>query len=131
MFNTMASSTYGRKLNPYRRNREHLGVKGIRQTVVITNNPSTIDEKQLLVIRAPNLGPLDLIVPGTARLAFKITLDSTVPNRTVVQNLGRAIIKKTTVRISGNEILSIDDCDVYHCYLDLWRTPQERAKGHY
>jgi hypothetical protein len=127
----MASSTYGRKLNPYRRLREPLGVKGIRQTVTITNNPSTIDQNQQLLVRFPNLGPHDLIVPGTARLAFKIALDSTDPNRTVVQNLGRAIIKKTTVRISGNEILSIDDCDVYHCYHDLWRTPQERANGHY
>ena len=89
----MASSTYGRTLNPYRRLREPLGVKGSRQSVIITNNPSTIDQNQQLLVRFPNLGPHDLIVPGTARLAFKIALDSTDPNRTAVQNLGRAFIK--------------------------------------
>ena len=49
-------STYGTKLNPFRKLREPLGVKGIRQSVVITNNPSTIDQNQQLLVRFPNLG---------------------------------------------------------------------------
>ena len=127
----MAHSTYGRKLNPYRRLREPLGVKGIRQTVVITNNPSTIDQNQQLLVRFPNLGASDVIVPGTTRLAFQIRLDSTDANRLVVNNLGRAIVKKTTIRISGNEVMSIDDSDVFGCYADLWKTDNERANSQY
>ena len=49
---------------------------------------------------------------GTARLAFKIGLDNEDTNRTVVQNLGHAIVKKTTINISGNEVMPIDDSDV-------------------
>ena len=90
-----SSSKFGRKLNPYRCLRELLGVKGVRQSVVITNNPSTIDQNKQLLVRFPNLGEHDVIVPGTARLAFRITLNSEDANRTVVQNLGRAIVKKT------------------------------------
>ena len=60
----MASSKFGRKLNPYRYLREPLGVKGVRQSVVITHNPSTIDQNQQLLIRFPNLGKDDVIVPG-------------------------------------------------------------------
>ena len=90
-----SSSKFGRKPNPYRCLREPLGVKGVRQSVVITNNPSTIDQNQQLPVRFPNLGAHDAIVPGTARLAFKITLNSEDANRTVVQNLGRTIVKKT------------------------------------
>ena len=71
------------------------------------------------------------IVPGTARLAFTITLNSEDANRTVVQNLGRAIVKKLTIKISGNEVMSIDDSDVFHFYNDLWKTAPERANGHY
>ncbi|MEW8525343.1 MAG: hypothetical protein AB2552_20055 [Candidatus Thiodiazotropha endolucinida] len=127
----MSSSSFGRKLNPYRRLREPLGTKGVRQSVTITNNPSTIDENQQLLVRFPNLGAHDVIVPGTARLAFKITLTSDDANRTLVQNIGRAIVKKTTVKISGNEVMSIDDSDVYHCYMDLWKTAHERENGHY
>ena len=125
------SSSFGRSLNPFRSLRNPLGVKGIRQSVVVTNNPSTIDANQQLLVRFPNLGVNDVIVPGTARLAFTISLTSTDANRTVVQNLGRAVVKKVTIKISGNELLSIDDADVYGVYADLWRTPQERANMAY
>ena len=124
-------ASYGRKLNPYRRLKEPLGVKGVRQSVVITNNPSTIDQNQPLLVRFPNLGANDVIAPGTVRLAFTISLNSTNASRTVVRNLGRAIVKKTTIRISRNEVMSVDDCDVFHIYLDLWKTTRERNNAHY
>jgi len=127
----MALSVYGRKLNPYRRLRDPLGVKAMRQSVVVTNNPSTIGPNQQLLIRFPNLGDNDVIVPGSARLAFNITLASTEINRTLVQNIGRAIVKKITIRISGQEIMSIDNSDVYYCYHDLWKTGRERDSAHY
>ena len=127
----MASSTYGRQLNPYRRLRDPLGVKGVRQSVVVTNNPSTIDQNQQLLVRFPNLGAHDVVVPGTARLAFTVSLTSTDANRTIVKNIGRAVVKQTTIKISGNEVLSIDDSDFLHCYQDLWKTAQERSNSQY
>ena len=127
----MAASRFGRKLNPYRSLREPLGVKGVRQSVVITNNPSSIAQNQQLLVQFPNLGKDDVIGPGTARLAFTITLASEGANRTLVQNLGCAILKKLTIKISGNEVMSIDDSDVFHCYNDLSKTAPERANGHY
>ena len=127
----MASSAFGRKLNPYRRLRDPLGVKATRQTVVVTNNPATVDQNQQLLVRFPNLGADDVIVPGTARLAFTISLSSTDANRTLVQNIGRAICKRVTIRFSGNEIMPIDDSDVYYCYQDLWKTAFERENSQY
>jgi hypothetical protein len=76
-------SAYGAKLNPYRRIREPRGVKGVRQSVVITNNPSTIDQNQQLLVRFPNLSSNDVIVPGTCKLAFEIDIDSTDKNSTL------------------------------------------------
>ena len=40
-------------------------------------------------------------------------------------------MKKLTIKISGNEVMSIDDSDVFHCYNDLWKTAPEKANGHY
>ena len=125
-------STYGRKMDPYRKIREPRGMKGIRQSVVVTNNPSTIDQNQQLLVRFPNLSSNDVIVPGTVRLAFEIEIKSSSDtNATVYQNLGRAIVKKTTIRISGNEVMSIDDSDIYHCYVDLWKSPTVRVNMAY
>ena len=127
----MASSAYGNKLNPYRRLRDPLGVKAVRQSVVVTNNPATIDQSQQLLVRFPDLGGSDVVVPGSARLAFTISLTSIDANRTLVQNIGRAAVKKLTIKVSGNEVMSIDDSDVYYCYQDLWKTARERENAQY
>ena len=80
--------------------------------------------------RFPNLGSDDVIVPGMANLSFNIKLSCTVdPNRTLVSNIGRAIIKKLAVKFEGNEILSIDDYDIFTCYWDLWKTKSEKRNA--
>lgn len=107
---------YGKKLNPERSLRTPRGVKGSRQKVIVTHNPSEIDQNQLLLVRFPNLGSDDVIIPGTAKLSFSIDLTSTADSkRTLVNNLGRAIVKKLAVKFEGNEILSVDDFDIFGC----------------
>ena len=60
-------------------------------------------------------------------LRFNIELTSTVDaNRTLVSNIGRAIVKKLVVKFEGNEIMSANDFDVFACYRDLWKTKSEK-----
>ena len=55
-----------------------------------------------------------------ANLNFNTELTSAVDaNRTLVSNIGRAIIKKLAVNFEGNEIMSVDDFNVLACYRDL------------
>ena len=121
-------TTYGEKLNPYRKLIEPRNVKRIRQSIVIANNPNTIDQNQQLLVRFPDLSNNDVIVPRRICLAFEIEIKSTDAISTIYQNIGRSIIKK---RFSGNEVMSIDDNDIYHCYSDLWRCPTERSNMAY
>ena len=46
--------------------------------------------------------------------------------RTLASNVGRAIIKKLAVKFEGNEILSIDNFDIFSCYRDLWKRGWKR-----
>ena len=120
---------YGKRLNPEHSLRTPKGIKGTRQKVIVTHNPSEIDQAQLLEIKFPNLGSDDVIIPGTANLSFNIELTSTADlNRTLVSNIGRAIVKKLAVKFEGNEILSVDDYDIFACYIDLWKTGSEKEK---
>ena len=65
-----------------------------------------------------------------ANLSFNIELTSEVDaNRTLVSNIGRAIIKKLAVRFEGNKIMSMDDFDVLACYRDLWKTKSEKINA--
>ena len=91
---------YGKRLNPERSLRTLKGIEGIRQKVIVTHNPSEIDQNQLLLVRFPNLGSDDVIIPGTANLNFNIELTSAAdPNRTLVSTIGRAIIKKISSQV--------------------------------
>ena len=121
---------YGKRLNPERSLRTPKGIKGTKQKVIVTHNPSEIDQAQELLVRFPNLGNDDVIIPGMVNLSFNIELTSTVDtNRTLVSNIGRAIIKKLAVKFEGNEIMSIDDLDVFACYRDLCKTKSEKKNA--
>ena len=59
-----------------------------------------------------------------------MSLTSTAdPNRTLVSNIGRVIVKKLAVKFEGNEISSIDNYDVFACYRDLWKTKSEKRNA--
>ena len=121
---------YGKQLCPERSLRTAKGIKGTRQKVIVTHNPSDIGQNQLLMVKFPNLASYDVIVPRTMNLSFNIELTSTAdPNRTLVSNIGRAIIQKLAVKFEGKEILCIDDFDIFVCYRDLWKTASEKKNA--
>ena len=61
---------YGKRLNPECSLRTPKGIKGSRQKVIVTHNPSEIDQAQELLVRFPNSGNDDVIIPRTANLSF-------------------------------------------------------------
>ena len=70
------------------------------------------------------------LIPGTVNLSFNIELSSTTDlNRTLVSNIGRAIMKKLAVKFEGNEIMSVDNYDIFTCYRDLWKTRSEKRNA--
>ena len=119
----------GDKLNPQRSYRKGFALKGLHQHIIKTNNPSTIGPGELLTVRFPDLKENQVIIPGTTRLTFNITLVGTDVNRTLVGNLGRNIIRKLVVKLEGNEIISIHDYDVLYSYYDCWKTATERRNA--
>ena len=79
-----------------------------------------------MTVHFPDLKENQLVIPGTTKLTFKISLAGTGVNRTVVKNLGRNIIRKLVVKLEGNEIISIDDYDILYSYYDCWKCTTER-----
>ena len=80
-------------------------------------------------MRFPDLKENQVIIPGTTKLTFNITLEGTDVNRTLVKNLGRKIIRKLVVKLEGNEIISIDDYDVLFSHIDSWKCTNERLNA--
>ena len=116
----------GDKLNPQRSYRKGFALKGLRQHIIKTNNPSTIRPDELLTVRFPDLKENQVIIPSTTKLTFNISLVGTDVNITLVKNLGRNIIRKLVMKLEGNEIISIDDYDILYSYYDCWKCMRER-----
>ena len=116
----------GDKLNPQRSYRKGFALKGLRQHIIKMNNPSTIGPGDLLTVRFPDLKENQVIIPGTTKLTFNITLAGKDVNRTLVGNLGTNIIRKLVVKLEGNEIISTDDYDILYSYYDCWKTATKR-----
>ena len=114
------------KLNPQRSFRKGFALKGIRQHIIKTNKPSTIDYVELLTVCFPDLKENQVIIPRTTKLTFNISLSGTDKNTTLVNNLGRSIIRKLVLKLEGNEIISIDDCDIFYSYYDCRESTTER-----
>ena len=74
-----------------------------------------------MTVRFPDLKENQVIIPGTTKLTFNISLSGTDANKTLVENLGRNIIRKLVVKLEGNEIISIDDYDILYLYHDCWK----------
>ena len=96
----------GDKLNPQRSCRKGFVLKGLRQRIIKTNNPSTIGLNELLTVRFPDLKENQVIIPGTTKLTFNISLASTDVNRTLVKNLGTNIIRKLVVKLRVMRLLA-------------------------
>ena len=105
---------YRNKLNPEHSLPTSDGIKGTRQKVIVTHNPSEIDQNRLLLVRFLNLGSDDVIIPGTANLSLNIELSATADSKRTL--VSRAILKKLAVKFEGIEILRIDDFDMFACY---------------
>ena len=98
---------YRTKLNPECSLRTSHGIKGTRQKVTVTHNPSEIDQNQLLLVKFPKFGSDDVIVSGTAKLSFNKELSATADlKRMLLSNIGRTIIKKLAVKFEGHKILA-------------------------
>ena len=116
----------GHKLDPQRSYRKRFALKGNRVHIIKTNNPFTIGPDKLLTVRFPDLKENQVIIPGTTKLTFNISLAGPDPNRTLVKNLGKNIIRKLVVKLKGNEVISVDDYDILYSYYDCWKCTTER-----
>ena len=82
----------GDRLTSQRSYGKGFALKGILQYIIKTNNPSAIGPDELLTVHFPDLKENQVIIPGTTKLTFNISLVGTDVNRTLVKNLGRNVI---------------------------------------
>ena len=115
----------GKVLNTSRTDKIPRGIKAERQHHVITYNPSSANPKETLFVRIPRLTENTFYIPGSVYLSADVDISGNAKN-SVVNNLGRNLISKLVVKWGTENILQIDNYNIYASYKDLWLTEEGR-----
>ena len=96
--------------------------KGKREHISKINIPNIAYPKQHNDIEIPKSTRDHVIIPDTVKITFILDIESTDKARSVVNNVGRALLKKKEVKFGSTSIDTID------AYKDLYLSEIEREK---
>ena len=99
--------------------------KGHREHVVKMNTPNVAHPTQQIDIEFPALSKV--MVPNTQGLTFNLDLGSSKDKtRTIVNNIGRALVTKKELLLGGTNIQLLNNSNVYDTHNDFYMTKDER-----
>ena len=120
-------SVYG-ELAPMVEHRTQFAFKVKREHISKVNMPNSAYSSQHIDIELPHGSRGHVVVPDTVKITFNLDITSTDKARSVVNNVGRALVKKKVLMLYSKEIDTIDSSDIYDTYKDLYLSEKEREK---
>ena len=120
-------SIYG-ELDPMTENRTQFAFKGKREHISKVNMPNITYPSQHIDIEIPHGLRDHVIVPDTVKIAFNLDIESTDKACSVVNNVGRALVKKKVLMLGSKDIDTINNSDIYDTYKDLYLSEKEREE---
>ena len=69
-----------------------------------------------------------VIVPDVVKITFNLDIESTDKSRSVVNNVGRALVKKKVLMLGSKDIDTINNSDIYDMYKNLYLSEKERKE---
>ena len=120
-------SIYG-ELDPMIKHRTPFVFKGKRDHIAKVSIPNIAYPSQHIDIEIPHGSNNHVIVPDTVKITFNLDIESTDKARSVVNNIGRALVKKKVLILGSKDIDTINNSDIYHTYKDLYLSEKEREE---
>ena len=120
-------SVYG-ELDPIVEHRTQFAFKGKREHIAKVNMPNIAYPDQHIDIEIPHGSRDHVIVPDTVKYTFNLDIESTDKARSVVNNVGRVLVKKKVLMLGSKEMDTINNSDIYDRYKDLYLSKKEREE---
>ena len=117
-------SVYG-ELDPMVEHRTQFAFKGKREQIATVSTLNIAYPGQHFKIIVPQGSADHVIVPDTLKITFDLELTLTGKACTVVNNVGRALVKKKVLRLGSKEIDVINNSCIYDAYKDLYLSEKE------
>ena len=112
-------SIYG-ELNPETEHRNQFAFKGKREHIVKVDIPNIGYPNQHIDVEIPAGSRDQIIVPDILKITFNLEVESKDKTRSVVNNVGRALVKK--------EIDTVNQSYIYDTYKNLYLSKEEREE---
>ena len=91
--------------------------------------PNIAYQNQHNDIEIPHGSRDHVIIPDTIKITFNLDTESTGKSRSIVNNVGRALVKKNVLMFgSKKNIDTINNSDIYDTYEDLYLSEKEREE---
>ena len=120
-------SVYG-ELDPMVEHRTQFAFKEKRENITKVNIPNIAYPSQHIGIDIRHDSRDHVIIPDTVKIIFNLDIESTEKARIVVNNVGRALVKKKVVMLGSTGIDTINNSDIYDTYKDLYLSEREREE---
>ena len=108
--------------------RTQFASKGKRKHISKLNMPNIAYPNQRIGIEIPYSSRDHVIVPDTVKITFNLDTESKDKARSVVNNVGRALVKKKVLMLGSKDIDTINNSDIYDTYKDLYLSEKEREE---
>ena len=105
--------------------RTQFAFKGKREQIAKVNMPNIAYSNQHINIEIPHDSRDHVIIPDTVKSTFNLDIESTDKARSVVNNVGRALVKKKELMLGSKDIDTINNSDIYDIYKDLYLSEKE------
>ena len=108
--------------------RTQFAFKGKREHIAKVNIPSMTYPNQQIDTEIPHGSRDHVIVPNTMKITFKLDVESTDKTRSILNNAGRALVKKKVLKLESKEIDTINNANIYDTSKDLYLSGKENKK---
>ena len=117
-------SVYG-QLDPMVEHRMQFAFKGKRDHIAKVNMPNIAYPNQHIDIEIPHGSRDHVTVPDTVKITFNLNIQSTDKARSVVNNVGKVLMKQKALMLGSKNMDTINNSDIYDTYKDLYLSQKE------
>ena len=97
--------------------RTQFAFKGKREHIAKVNKLNIAYVNQHIDIETPHGSRDHVIVPDIIKITFNVDIESTDRTRSIVNNVGRALVKKKVLILGSKDIEKINKSDIYDTFL--------------
>ena len=113
-----------RELDSMVEHRTQFAFKEKREHIAKANMPNIAYPSQHTDIEIPHGSRDHVIIPDTVKIMFNLDITSTGKTRSVVNNIGRVLVKKLLI-LGSKDIDTINNSNIYDKYKDLYMSQKE------